>query len=151
MENSAREERTCQTQMHSLQTVRGQLSVCNLNYYGESSASLYVHMEDGIFYMEVRLDRFHKPDAVRFPMSERQRSGLQYVVWGSNILSMNGWQMESGDNTPGTRCRLEMKYTSGETFFLAFDGGRSPMGFDKAMNPIAAYFLQLAESGEDGE
>ena len=151
MENTAKEPRQCQTQMRSLQTVRGQLTFCDLQYRGETTASMNVRVENGVFYMEVRLDRYHKPDAVRFLLSERQRAGLQYVVWGSNILPLNGWQMELADDAPGVRCRLEMRYTTGERYFLAFDGGRSPYGFDKAMNHLAVYFMHLAETGEEKE
>ena len=145
---TAQNSRFFNTRMTSLQMVRGELFAMALTYRSPASGSMRMTLQKQIFYMEVQVDRFHRPEAVRFPLSSRQIFCLERVVRESSLLTMNGWSAETKDGG-GQECQLSMAFTTGEEYRMAFNDGRSPGGFDQAMKRLAAYLLVLAEEGED--
>ena len=135
------------TRTTSLQMAKGEIFAMALTYRAPTSGSMRMTLQKGVFYMEVQEDRFHRPEAVRFPLSSRQIFRLEQAVRGSGLLTMNGWSVESKDGG-GQECILSMAFTSGEEYRMAFNDGHSPEGFDTAMKRLAAHLLALAEEGE---
>lgn len=132
----------------SMENEKGTISSIFLFFYDEYKA-LKIESKDDTVKIYICSDtNEYLYQEFPFPATDKTFSTLTNLVRKNGLLKYNGWGVHVSGLPLTTDCTFSMKFTSGNSYYMEFNGGHSPMGFYEDMQNFVKDIKELVNFDE---
>ncbi len=102
-----------------------------------------LNLDSANFKANISREGCYEPFKFNTENSPNLKKKLSDALKNSGLFKFNNWSVHVNGLPPIVEFFISAKFSTGEKFYMEFNGGRSPRGFEDAVNAFSDEILQL--------